>query len=217
MLPRSRARPFRACSRHATIFTHATTIPRAGLSTLTHRKNGAVRDMLFEDKGCTFISVFGALKYNEQTELRAVLCAMEMAKGLKKEGLADFTIGVSVGPCFCGVAGPHFRRDYVVIGPEVNLVGFIGNRSHERATTRTWSLTPFVSLFLRHASSLTQLAAFHSVLPGRAANRQSRKRDVPREQEHRRRDDGGYRVRADGRDRGQGKARILPRLSAQGA
>lgn len=94
------------------------------LSTLTHRKNGAVRDMLFEDKGCTFISVFGALKYNEQTELRAVLCAMEMAEGLKKEGLADFTIGVSVGPCFCGVAGPHFRRDYVVIGPEVNLVSF---------------------------------------------------------------------------------------------
>ncbi len=31
------------------------------MSGITQRLNGAVRDMLFEDKGCTFIAVFGAL------------------------------------------------------------------------------------------------------------------------------------------------------------
>ena len=39
------------------------------LTELTYKYTGFCRDFLFEDKGCTFIAVFGAMKRGESDEL----------------------------------------------------------------------------------------------------------------------------------------------------
>eukprot|EP00947_MAST-08B_sp_MAST-8B-sp1_P003978 g3978.t1 len=78
--------------------------------------------MLFEDKGCTFIAVFGALVRGEEDALRAVLAAMEMNRTMVALGIKSCRIGVSVGEgVFCGVCGPEDRRDFIVMGAEVNM------------------------------------------------------------------------------------------------
>ncbi|EED93436.1 soluble adenylyl cyclase, partial [Thalassiosira pseudonana CCMP1335] len=91
------------------------------LSRITHACNGAVRDMLFDDKGCVFISVFGAHSHEVNPCFDATVSAMRMESALKDLKLNRFSLGVSFGECFCGEVGPPMRSDYVVMGPEVNL------------------------------------------------------------------------------------------------
>jgi hypothetical protein len=53
------------------------------LTSITYKYSGFCRDFLFEDKGCTFIAVFGALKRGEHDELAAVLASIDIQKALK--------------------------------------------------------------------------------------------------------------------------------------
>jgi class 3 adenylate cyclase len=103
------------------------------LSRITHACNGAVRDMLFDDKGCVFISVFGAHSYEVNPCFDATVCAMRMESALKKL-LKRFSLGVSYGECFCGEVGPSIRSDYVVMGPEVNLAARLMKKATNRST-----------------------------------------------------------------------------------
>jgi len=103
------------------------------LSRITHACNGAVRDMLFDDKGCVFISVFGAHSYEVNPCFDATVCAMRMESALK-ELLKRFSLGVSYGECFCGEVGPSIRSDYVVMGPEVNLAARLMKKATNRST-----------------------------------------------------------------------------------
>ena len=59
----------------------------------TRSLKGVVRDMLFEDKGCTFIAVFGALVRGEEDALRAVLAAMEMNRTMVALKIRSCRIG----------------------------------------------------------------------------------------------------------------------------
>ena len=61
----------------------------------TRSLKGVVRDMLFEDKGCTFIAVFGALVRGEEDALRAVLAAMEMNRTMVALKIRSCRIGTS--------------------------------------------------------------------------------------------------------------------------
>lgn len=103
------------------------------LSRITHACNGAVRDMLFDDKGCVFISVFGAHSHEVNPCFDATVCAMRMESALK-DLLARFSLGVSYGECFCGEVGPSIRSDYVVMGPEVNLAARLMGKASNRST-----------------------------------------------------------------------------------
>ena len=82
---------------------------------------GVMRDFLFEDKGCTFICFFGLLQRSKEESLRSVLCALEMSAQLKARFGIESKIGISVGPCVTGTCGNTSRRDFVVMGSEVNM------------------------------------------------------------------------------------------------
>ncbi len=104
------------------------------LSRITHSCNGAVRDMLFDDKGCVFISVFGAHSHEVNPCFDATVSAMRMENALKDLALNRFSLGVSFGECFCGDVGPEMRSDYVVMGPEVNLAARLMSKAPNRGT-----------------------------------------------------------------------------------
>ncbi|KAL7551428.1 hypothetical protein ACHAWF_014616 [Thalassiosira exigua] len=104
------------------------------LSRITHACNGAVRDMLFDDKGCVFISVFGAHSHEVNPCFDATVSAMRMESALKDLKLKRFSLGVSFGECFCGEVGPPLRSDYVVMGPEVNLAARLMGKAPNRGT-----------------------------------------------------------------------------------
>mmetsp|Transcript_22021 Transcript_22021/g.45872 ORF Transcript_22021/g.45872 Transcript_22021/m.45872 type:complete len:1993 (-) Transcript_22021:215-6193(-) len=92
------------------------------ITAITYKFSGFCRDFLFEDKGCTFIAVFGALSRGEHDELAAVLASIEMQKVLKDTfNMSKYRIGVSSGDVFCGLAGPIIRKDCIVMGSEVNM------------------------------------------------------------------------------------------------
>eukprot|EP00986_Skeletonema_menzelii_P014529 scaffold9749_cov148-Skeletonema_menzelii.AAC.5 len=104
------------------------------LSRITHSCNGAVRDMLFDDKGCVFISVFGAHSHEVNPCFDATVSAMRMENALKDLTLNRFSLGVSFGECFCGDVGPETRSDYVVMGPEVNMAARLMSKAPNRGT-----------------------------------------------------------------------------------
>ena len=79
-----------------------------------------MRDFLFEDKGCTMICCWGCASMTEFDALRSVLFALEAIAAMAslKE---DCRIGISSGKCFSGIHGHLSRRDFVVMGTEVNM------------------------------------------------------------------------------------------------
>lgn len=90
------------------------------MSRITHNCDGAVKEMSFDDKGCVFISIFGAQSHGVNPCFDATMCAMRMQDALRNLDLKNFSLGVSFGNCFCGEVGPAIRKSYVVMGTEVN-------------------------------------------------------------------------------------------------
>jgi class 3 adenylate cyclase len=97
------------------------------MTRVTHAFGGEVRDFLFDDKGCVFIGVFGAHPEKLERdrtmaeaiqgspELRATRAAMAI-----RVLINGARVGVSSGTCFVGMCGVEKRRDFIVIGHDVN-------------------------------------------------------------------------------------------------
>jgi class 3 adenylate cyclase len=91
------------------------------MTRITHAFGGEVRDMLFDDKGCIFISCFGAHTWEEIEDNRWTNGAVKTAMAINVE-VPRARLGVTVGTCFVGMAGvPERRTDFVVIGHDVNM------------------------------------------------------------------------------------------------
>jgi class 3 adenylate cyclase len=92
----------------------------SALKTILNKFEGLMRDFLFEDKGCTMICCWGCVAMSEFDVLRSILFALEALAALAslKE---KCKIGISYGNCFTGVCGHIQRRDFVVMGTEVNM------------------------------------------------------------------------------------------------
>ena len=104
------------------------------LSNITHNCNGAVRDMLVDDKGCVFIAVFGAHSHEVNPCFDATVCAMRMQAAILALNMEKFSLGVSYGDCFCGEVGPSIRSDFVVMGPEVNMAARLMGKAPNHGT-----------------------------------------------------------------------------------
>jgi len=92
------------------------------MTRITQAFGGEVRDMLFDDKGCIFISVFGAHTDEEiDSDNRWINGAVRTAMAINRE-VPMARLGVTVGTCFVGMVGPAGRRtDFCVIGNDVNM------------------------------------------------------------------------------------------------
>lgn len=148
------------------------------LSRITHACNGAVRDMLFDDKGCVFISVFGAHTHEVNPCFDATVSAMRMESALRDLNFERFSLGVSYGECFCGEVGPSIRSDYVVMGPEVNMAARLMGKAPNRSTLVSKRIFTHSKKFVHfHKSEEIQVKGkdgfFHAYIPQERIDRQS--------------------------------------------
>ncbi|KAL3802963.1 hypothetical protein HJC23_011586 [Cyclotella cryptica] len=148
------------------------------LSRITQACNGAVRDMLFDDKGCVFISVFGAHSHEVNPCFDATVSAMRMESALKDLKLNRFSLGVSFGECFCGEVGPPVRSDYVVMGPEVNMAARLMGKAPNRGTLVSKRIFTHSKKFIRFIKSEEiqvkgKDGFFHAYIPQTRIERQS--------------------------------------------
>ncbi|KAH9253131.1 hypothetical protein BASA81_008813 [Batrachochytrium salamandrivorans] len=91
------------------------------MTRIVHAFEGEVRDMLFDDKGCVYIGMWGAHIEEEDEVHPWNLLAVKAAMAICNE-VPGARAGVSFGTCFVGFAGVLERRtDFVVVGHEVNM------------------------------------------------------------------------------------------------
>ena len=83
---------------------------------------GYLNKFIFDDKGSTFLCVFGLPpNTNDDDCCRAVLCAMHIHEKLEDEWDHNCSIGIACGEVFCGLLGTTTYREYGVLSDVVNL------------------------------------------------------------------------------------------------
>lgn len=94
------------------------------------RNHGFRRQYLVDDKGSTFISVFGVPPFaHEDDAYRAVKTALELQKTLVHMGLA-YSIGVATGEVYVGSVGDDIvRKEHAVVGDTVNTAARLSGRA----------------------------------------------------------------------------------------
>lgn len=82
-----------------------------------HRYDGIVNKIGVSPKGPYLVVLFGAPRAHEDDPLRAVLAALELQE------IFDHSLrfGINTGHVFAGDVGTDLRREYTVMGDEVNL------------------------------------------------------------------------------------------------
>jgi class 3 adenylate cyclase len=81
---------------------------------------GELRQLIEDDKGFVGIAIWGwPMATHEDDPCRAVDCALRVRKALTPLGV-PVSIGITSGPCFCGLVGNQRRCEYVAVGDTVN-------------------------------------------------------------------------------------------------
>jgi len=92
---------------------------------IIHRYGGRLNRVTTGDKGNLLHLIFGAPVTHEDNEVRAVGCALEMQQRVSRSDelpfVTDQRIGIASGYVFAGNVGSERRREYTVMGDEVNL------------------------------------------------------------------------------------------------
>jgi len=97
----------------------------AAMTQTITRHGGALARVSAEPRGDKLLVLFGAPVAVENPEQRAVRCALEMNERLKELNAGSKVtlrqrIGITSGSAFCGNVGSACRREYTVIGDQVN-------------------------------------------------------------------------------------------------
>ena len=92
----------------------------SALMGICRKHEGVLRDFLFEDKGCTMICCWGVVNTNEFDALRCVLFGLEAVAAMSTLN-EKVKIGISMGKCLVLPIGNERRRDWTVMGTEVNM------------------------------------------------------------------------------------------------
>jgi class 3 adenylate cyclase/tetratricopeptide (TPR) repeat protein len=115
-----------------------------GVQEVTYRYEGSLGKVAIDDKGTVLLILFGAPPlFHEDDSKRAVACALGL-QTVARERHLRMAIGITEGSIFAGPVGAPSRREYTVIGNEVNLAArlmeygragsiIIGERVKERA------------------------------------------------------------------------------------
>ncbi|GBG26506.1 Adenylate cyclase type 10 [Hondaea fermentalgiana] len=95
--------------------------------------NGLLRQFLVDDKGCVFIACFGVAGHTHRDDpTRALACGLNMGRILESRKIRSY-IGLSTGAAFCGAVGSTDRREYAMVGRDVNLAARLMSLSRKRA------------------------------------------------------------------------------------
>ncbi len=86
-----------------------------------YRFEGSLGKVAVDDKGTVLLILFGAPPlFHEDDAIRAIACALGLQTIAQEQNLR-MAIGITEGPVFAGPVGAPSRREYTVIGDEVNL------------------------------------------------------------------------------------------------
>ncbi len=100
---------------------------------LVYRFEGSLNKVAVDDKGTICIILFGAPPFSHEDDARrAVACALDLQIVAKSQHL-DIAVGIAEGPIFAGPVGAPTRREYTVIGDQVNLAARL--MQHGRPTS----------------------------------------------------------------------------------
>jgi predicted ATPase/class 3 adenylate cyclase len=88
---------------------------------LVYRFEGSLNKVAVDDKGTVLLVLFGAPPFShEDNPTRAVAFALDLQTVARRQALR-MSIGITEGTIFAGPVGAPNRREYTVIGDEVNL------------------------------------------------------------------------------------------------
>ncbi len=102
------------------------------LETIVERYDGSIDKVDFASIGCNVMVLFGVPFAHEDDEERAVLCAFDLLAGVWSQALKiKMRIGINSGYVFAGNVGCQQRREYTVMGDEVNLAARLLSKAKE--------------------------------------------------------------------------------------
>lgn len=88
---------------------------------VVHRFGGSVNRLLADDKGTVLIAAWGVpLHSYEDNAVRAVLAALALRESLQRLGVRA-PMGITTGRAFAGTVGNARRRQYALVGDDINL------------------------------------------------------------------------------------------------
>jgi len=97
---------------------------------------GLLRQFIIDDKGLVFIGCFGVAGHTHRDDpSRALFCGLKMSQALQHKGYRAFT-GLSTGAAFCGTVGSLARREYALVGRDVNLAARLMSLSRKLSFER---------------------------------------------------------------------------------
>ncbi len=105
------------------------------------RYNGWLKEITTDDKGTTLIAVFGVAPFSHEDDAaRAVQVALTLQAEIRALGL-NAGAGITTGLALCGPIGSATRRDFAVLGRDINLAARLLQASGDEwvlcdATTR---------------------------------------------------------------------------------
>jgi class 3 adenylate cyclase/predicted ATPase/Tfp pilus assembly protein PilF len=179
-----------------------------GMDSAVHGLGGVINKMDLAEQGDKLLAFFGAPVAHEDDAERAVRAALNMQAALRdmssavpqQVGLPDLTltqqVGISLGYVFAGYVGTAWRREYTVMGDEVNLAArlmavaepgsIIVSGAVQRKVQALFNLTPRGEVYVKGKSDavttfqvtglrtttgpLRGLEGLHSALVGRDAS-----------------------------------------------
>ncbi|HLM06674.1 MAG TPA: AAA family ATPase [Blastococcus sp.] len=96
------------------------------------RYEGSIINAAQDLGGLTLVAGFGLPpRIREREALRANLAALEISRAM--QGFVDHGIGVATGQAFCGVCGSATYRQFMMVGPVVNLAARLMQRAQNEA------------------------------------------------------------------------------------
>jgi len=97
-----------------------------------HESGGFLRQFLVDDKGCVVIAMWGVPQFSyANNSARGLYCCANIMDKMKSLNL-NISIGLTTGYVYCGGIGADIRRDYVVIGDQVNMAARLMCKAHGR-------------------------------------------------------------------------------------
>src|SRR5438034_1102397 len=85
------------------------------------RYDGWLKELTMDDKGTTLVGAFGVPPFSHEDDPgRAINAALEVQSEIRELGLRA-GVGVATGPAFCGPFGNAKRRDFAILGQNMNL------------------------------------------------------------------------------------------------
>jgi hypothetical protein len=108
------------------------------LQKIIEEHDGILRQFIIDDKGCVLIACFGC---SGTTAMNIALSASLAAIKIRSLSPGVYVgVGITTGLVFCGCVGNQDRREFAVIGSNVNLSARLMSESTKRAEKENGSI-----------------------------------------------------------------------------